>query len=372
MGQSQSQPSDNTMDQVYSDYIKQQQNMIMNQQQQINDLYQMNLNTPTPTPTPTNIVFQQPIHSDIRTSIPIENTQQTTNYKSLPSTKLNPYKILGLPKQYNESMLKKAYLKIAMKTHPDRGGSKDEFQKVSIAYTLLKKKLKEEEQIHHHNELKGDSNTFIQTQSTASANININNDNFDSVLFNKIYEENRIGDVYDNGYGEWIKQNNSPELSNQKMFQGNFNKDLFNHEFEKYKQVHKKNLGSQLVQYEEPQVRLSMKNQDSLVTLGEGRVTNFSGESNGLNFTDYRAAFTTDSTLIDSQSVDINGRAKSIDGVKGERTNISYKMSIQDQHILSQREAREKQEERLRVLRLQRYDQKGEDMYNKVNKLLLR
>ena len=31
-----------------------------------------------------------------------------------------------------------------MKVHPDRGGSKDEFQKVSIAYTVLKKKLKEE------------------------------------------------------------------------------------------------------------------------------------------------------------------------------------------------------------------------------------
>ena len=30
--------------------------------------------------------------------------------------------------------------------HPDRGGSKDEFQKVSIAYTVLKKKLKEQEQ----------------------------------------------------------------------------------------------------------------------------------------------------------------------------------------------------------------------------------
>ena len=33
--------------------------------------------------------------------------------------------------------LKKAYLKKAMKTHPDRGGSAAEFQKVSIAYTVL-------------------------------------------------------------------------------------------------------------------------------------------------------------------------------------------------------------------------------------------
>ena len=169
-----------------------------------------------------------------------------------------------------------------------------------------------------------------------------------------------------------MKHNQGPELSSQKMFQGKFNKDLFNHEFDKYKQAHKKQYGSQIVQYEEPQVRLSMKNQDSLVTLGQGRVSNFSGESNGLNYTDYKAAFTTDSTLIDSQSVDIRGRATSIDGIKGERSNVSYNMSIQDQQRFAQREAREKQEERLRMQRLQTYDQNGEDMYNKVHQLLLR
>merc|ERR1712166_94916 len=56
---------------------------------------------------------------------------------------LDPYQILGLPKQYDETMLKKAYLKKAMKTHPDRGGTPQLFQQVSIAYTLLTKKLKE-------------------------------------------------------------------------------------------------------------------------------------------------------------------------------------------------------------------------------------
>jgi hypothetical protein len=119
MGQTQS--SGNSMDQVYSEYIKRQQNLIIQQQQQINDLYHMNLNTPT---TPTNIIFQQPVNPDIRTSIPVD-PQPNHSLPTLPSTKLNPYKILGLPKEYDESMLKKAYLKIAMKTHPDRGGSKD-------------------------------------------------------------------------------------------------------------------------------------------------------------------------------------------------------------------------------------------------------
>ena len=40
-------------------------------------------------------------------------------------------------------MLKKAYLKAAMKAHPDRGGSPQAFQQVSIAFTILQKKLKD-------------------------------------------------------------------------------------------------------------------------------------------------------------------------------------------------------------------------------------
>ena len=56
-----------------------------------------------------------------------------------------------------------------------------------------------------------------------------------------------------------------------KMFQGEFNKDMFNHEFEKYKQEQQQKMGSQIVQYQEPESRLSMKNQDSLVTLGQGK-----------------------------------------------------------------------------------------------------
>ena len=32
-------------------------------------------------------------------------------------------------------------------------------------------------------------------------------DNFDIDLFNKIYEDNRIKESFDDGYGEWMNQN---------------------------------------------------------------------------------------------------------------------------------------------------------------------
>ena len=80
----------------------------------------------------------------------------------------------------------------------------------------------------------------------------------------------------DHGYGSGCGSS-SVGCQPKNYFKGNFNKDLFNHEFEKYKQEQKKKMGSQMVQYQEPVERLSMKNQDLLVTLGQGTISNFSG-----------------------------------------------------------------------------------------------
>ena len=367
MGQGQSRE----VDQMYTNYIQQQQQMLYQQQQQINDLYQMNLNQQAYQQSthqiPPNIAFQQdnPLQQDNSSYPKVDNS-----LRKLPSTKLDPYKILGISKKFDENQLKKAYLKKAMKAHPDRGGSKDEFQKVSIAYTVLKKKIKEQGEINHHNELKQHSTSFMKTQQTGQ-NINMK-DNFDSDLFNKIYEENRIEEAYDDGYGSWMNQSDTISSSQTKMFQGNFNKEMFNHEFEKYKQEHKQKLGNQIVQYQEPQVRMSMKNQDSLVILGQGKISNFSGDTGNLSFTDYKAAFTTDSTLIDTTSVDINGRSNSIKGIEKERSNISYQLSAEDAQRLAYKEALEKKQERQRLQRLQVYDQKTEDNYHKIHQLLLR
>jgi curved DNA-binding protein CbpA len=360
MGQSQSQSNSVNIDDMYSLYIQQQQQMLIQQQQQIRDLYQMNLNQQQyqPQQIPSTIGFQQ----DTR-------PQPDNSLLKLPYTKLDPYKVLGIPKQFDETLLKKAYLKKAMVSHPDRGGSKDEFQKVSIAYTVLKKKLKEKEEIHHHNELKQNSESFMGSHQ-GEQNINFDKDNFDSVLFNKIYEENKIEEVYDDGYGSWMKESESIASSQPKMFQGNFNKDLFNHEFEKYKQ--EQNIGNKLVEYKEPQERLSMRNQDSLVTLGGGKISDFSGEVGNLGFTDYKAAFTSQSTLIDTSSIDIHNRVNSIKGVERERSNISYNMSHEDQQRLAYQEAQEKKEERNRIQRLQVYDQRHGDNYDKIHQLLLR
>jgi curved DNA-binding protein CbpA len=297
MGNEKSRP----VEQSYSDYITHQQRLIQAQQEQIQQLSKMNLrqNILNQQQTPSNIMFQQTGEQQQQ-----QQQQQQINYQqqqqqpqlnyepeNQPKQKLNPYKILGIPKNFDEKVLKKAYLKLAMKTHPDRGGSEEQFQQVSIAYTVLLKRLKDQNNNHGHTDLRDNSRQYMETQTHDSLqNVNLS-DKFDGDVFNKIYEENRISDVYDSGYGKWMNKNPASEDEPKKMFNGNFNKNMFNNEFEKYKKEQQKQTGSQLTKYDEPQVDISFKGKDSLMVLGKGNISDFSGESNGgLNYRDYKDA----------------------------------------------------------------------------------
>jgi len=47
------------------------------------------------------------------------------------------YSTLGLKRGASEDEIKKAYRKLAMKHHPDRGGDQDKFKELSTAYDAL-------------------------------------------------------------------------------------------------------------------------------------------------------------------------------------------------------------------------------------------
>ena len=117
--------------------------------------------------------------------------------------------------------------------------------------------------------------------------------NFDSNVFNQIYEENRIDQVYDKGYENWMKENSVSDDGPKNIFNGNFNKERFEEEFQKEKQRQQERISSELVKYDEPKVDISYKGKDSIMVLGEGNIKDFSGESSGgLVYRDYKDVYT--------------------------------------------------------------------------------
>ena len=373
MGNEKSRP----VEQSYSDYITHQQRLIQAQQEQIQQLSKMNLrqNILNQQQTPSNIMFQQTSEQQqqqqqINYQQQQQQQQHQLNYEP-EKQKLNPYKILGIPKNFDEKVLKKAYLRLAMKTHPDRGGSQEQFQQVSIAYTVLLKRLKDQNNNHGHTDLRDNSRQYMETQTHDSLqNVNLS-DKFDSDVFNKIYDENRISDVYDSGYGKWMSKNPASEEEPKKMFNGNFNKNMFNNEFEKHKKDQQKQMGSQVTKYDEPQVDISFKGKDSLMVLGKGNISDFSGESNGgLNYRDYKDAFT-NSCLIDVSSTDTRGRPRNINDMESSRSDISYQMSHEDQQRYQLKKQKEEQQEQHRLQRLQEYEEKAFNSYDMIHQRML-
>jgi DnaJ homolog subfamily B member 4 len=65
----------------------------------------------------------------------------TPNYSSASSrsrsTKQSYYDILGVPKTATDKEIKKAYRKLAIQHHPDKGGNEDTFKEISKAYQTL-------------------------------------------------------------------------------------------------------------------------------------------------------------------------------------------------------------------------------------------
>ena len=73
------------------------------------------------------------------------NQFQNNRSSNVDNTRL--YKLLGIDKDSDEKTIKKAYLKKSMTgdyRHPDKGGSNEKFQELSMAYNTLKDKKKRE------------------------------------------------------------------------------------------------------------------------------------------------------------------------------------------------------------------------------------
>lgn len=280
--------------------------------------------------------------------------------------KINPYKILNIDKNYNESSLKKAYYKKIMIVHPDKGNPKysdgKDFKLCTLSYKLLLKKLKNSEE-KIHNDLKNGLSEYIKNEIKSDKDIK----EFNLKEFNNIFEDNKIIDNFTyTGYGDWLKKSSN---NNNNFKLKDYNKNTFNEKFNELKKINNNN-NTKLKVYKEPSELISLKGYDSLMQLGQSNVNSYTGEINGLGFRDLREAFE-ESTLIDINSVNIKDRASNIKDYNKERKKIKYNMSQEDKLLHELKKKKEEEEENNRLKRLYENDNLHFDQYNKIHNRLM-
>ena len=207
--------------------------------------------------------------------------------------------VLGLQEEValTEDILKKAYKRATIKNHPDKGGSEKEFEKVTRAYAYLGEILR---RIHggRSTTVNVDAPNVLKDSRSKEYDsvkhvepIRLNPKKLDIDAFNKMFEQTRIPDPDEDGYGDWLGK--EKDESNNPTFSGKFNRDVFNQMFE---EDAKDNNSKANYIIEQPQ---SMIMAPTLgIELGRDRPESYTAAYNSdLNFTDLKQAYTTENTF---------------------------------------------------------------------------
>lgn len=270
---------------------------------------------------------------------------------------MDPYKILGLSRDFNEQQLKDAFKRLAMTTHPDKGGNEHLFNIVVASFKLLNKQLNARKSDKQYEELK---RNFQKEKSTPAPPMDPAN-GFNLNRFNQVFQENRLATVADSGYNDFLKKdvNASPKING--VTEKNFNKI-----FEKVVTNETKDM----IAYREPEA-LPASKKVQYTELGLDKIDDFSGEnlcSKKLNFMDLKIAHST--SRIGAEKVK-RKNYETIEDLESDRANISYKMSLKEQEALNKRKIQEELRERQRQEIQNKLDKLTSEQYDKLHKLLL-
>jgi hypothetical protein len=257
-----------------------------------------------PSPLPgesvqTSMTIQQPIMHDPITSI----TKGNRNEKAMNYFQ-NCLTILDLEEEValTDETLRVAYRKAALKAHPDKGGNEQKFEAVTRAYAYLTEILRrikggraKEGIVEAPNILK-DSRQKDSKQWEHIEPVRINPKKLDMNVFNQMFEQTRIPDPDDQGYGDWLKSEDPAD--NTTKFSGKFNRDVFHRAFEE--EAKKKGVTTAL-QNIVPQAMILAPSHG--VELGRGAASTYTAPANAqMKYTDLRQAYTTENTFSNQVS----------------------------------------------------------------------
>ena len=303
------------------------------------------------------------------------STERTGEYRRILdkfSRETDPYILLEVSRDTPTREVTRKYRRLARQVHPDRGGNREDFDRLTKAYLCIleegKRKETESTQASHQN-MQQHFGEYTGDQSTGSAPLGEGSE-FNHELFHKIYRENRLDDPYDTGYSAWIKESGKGSTDIEPIFSDGFNLKVFNAAFREKKELASHQRETEIVEYVEPSAALQTTGV-GYTELGQDDVRNFTKQKHDsggqLAYCDYKEAMT-DTHLIDpTQIKSTRTEYRDLEHCEKDRESISYTMTDearqQHQYLMDQEQAHEVN----RKDRLYAHDQKIQTKYNQVH-----
>lgn len=303
------------------------------------------------------------------------NTSQKGNEKAMNYFSAC-LRILGLEEEValTENALKAAYKKAVVRAHPDKGGSEKEFEAVTRAHAYLGEILRRinggrsvEGKVEAPTTLKGGRQTEAKNWEMVDP-VALNPTKLDMNKFNKMFEETRIPDPEETGYGDWLKGEDNK--INAPTFSGKFNRDVFNKAFEEDAKGKQPRAAANSMVVQE----MSLASRMGYATeLGRGAREDFTvaPHEGKMAFTDLKKAYTEYNTFS-HETVGVAPVARSLQEFEAERKAAPAPLRDHEMESLRAAEEQAKRAEDNRKLRMAQSAIAENDYFERMKRLVIR
>lgn len=280
-----------------------------------------------------------------------------------------------------EEMLKSAYKKAVIRAHPDKpGGSKEAFDAVTRAYAYLIDILKlvqgrqtksEGGAVPGLDSVQDQRKKATQEWQMPKEPVKLNPNNLNMSVFNQLFEQTRIPDPDEDGYGDWLKdeaERGRGSKKGAKKFSEDFNREVFNRMFEE--EAASQGLGSEAItKFQHPQELVL--NQSAGVELGRGRPSDYTAAYDSrMQFTDLRAAYTKENT-VSNQVQGVRVENRDFNSYKSQRERQPDAYNASEMAALQSYENQKKLQEEQRRIRAAQEQLGARDYFERMKQLVI-
>jgi len=337
---------------------------------------------------PSASTYQQPVRSYA------QGSQQITVHQSnepswkvitdTPKQKAISYfasclEVLNIQEEVSltEEALKTAYKKMALRAHPDKGGSEEYFEAVTRAYAYLSEILKFMKGGKRDTSARVDASHMSHAQQSREAEakkwdyggepVRLNAKNLDMNAFNKMFEQTHMPDPDSDGYGDWLKSEDSKGGNGQK-FKGEFNRDVFNRMFED--EARKGPKQSSALMVHPGQMALTLNPTSGVDLVGERPDSYTAAPNSRFQFTDLRGAYTSESTISDKVA-NVAVHDRTFEQYRASREKAPEQFNQSELHSIREFEQRQSAADEMRERRRAEMHMKNQQYHDRMKQMVI-